>query len=220
MAKINFFILIIILCVSCQHQNGTIGSTPPNRSLANNSVMRIFLQEVANRTKTMTVKNLEDEALKFIKYYNSKTNVGNWEQIGITKQQAQKIKSLYDDMPYMNKVRKWVRSNITKVSMIQSNAAEQAFEIIMRGKPSYINPYKYHSQGTSGMVSSRRKSISPFLSVTQHQTRVAQNIQDLSKNFDKLNKYTLKQLQDLQRRYKEVMAVMIKKRKQSSYFFS
>lgn len=215
MKKLNLLILILFIGVSCQHNSGMHSESKASRSLANNSVMRIFLQEVANKTKSMTAKSLEEEAIKFIKYHNSTTNIGNWEQIGITREQALRIRSLYDDLPYMNKVRKWVRSNITKVYQVQASVAEQAFEVIMRGKTGYINPYTFHAQGATGLALARRKSLSPFLSVNEHQKRVALTIERLTKDFDKLSKSSARSLKSLQTMYKESMVVMIRRGKKS-----
>lgn len=210
MKNLNILILTLMLGSSCQHNSSMFDETKASRSLANNSVMRVFLQELANRSKTMTVQVLEDEAVKFIKTYNYKQNIGNWEQIGITKEQAQKIRTLYDDLPYMNKVRKWLRSNITKVSRVQTLAAEQAFDVIMQGQKSYINPYKFHAEGAAGMISERRNSLSPFQSVSEHQLRVAKSIEGLTTNSSNSLRSKIKELQKI---YKEAMAVMIRRGK-------
>ena len=175
MKKSILLTLITILFAACQHHSSRNFT---GRKIANSSTMRLFIQEVANRGSGMSAHAIETQALQYIK--GKQNDVGNWKQMGISEEEAMSIKSLYDDVPYMNKVRKWVRSNITKVVRIEAKIAQEAYDVIMKGHTSYINPYKLAaSTEVSEMVSARRQVLSPSRSVNEHTSRVTMTINEL-----------------------------------------
>jgi hypothetical protein len=179
MKKLLACTLFLILLASCQHHRSSSFS---GRKIANSSTMRLFIQEIANRGSGLSAHTIETQAIRYIK--NKQNNVGNWKQMGISEDEAMRIKSLYDDVPYMNKVRKWVRSNITKVVRVEAKIAQEAYDVIMKGHTSYINPYKLAaSSEVSQMVSSRRSVLSPTRSVNEHTSRVTMTINELPSSY-------------------------------------
>jgi hypothetical protein len=220
MKKITSMVITLLFVAACQHgpssksdSYSSYTGSSSGRMIATNSAMRIFIQELASRSKTLSMRTIETQALKYIKKYDPSKKAGNWQQMGLSKQQAQKINSLYDDLPYMNKVRKWLRSNITKVVRVERQIAEQAFDVMMKGRKSYLNPYKFHASQTSTRVTSRRSSLSPFSSISEHQSRVTHNITKLPTNTTKVGSSTAKQIKNLQTRYKENLLTMVKRGK-------
>lgn len=196
--------IVIILFTSCQHHSSQYASSKNSRKVANSSAMRLFIQEIAIRGNGLTVHTIETQALSYIKRQENK--VGNWQQMGITKEEAMGIKSLYDDLPYMNKVRKWVRSNITKIVRVEAKIAKEAYDVIMKGHTSYINPYKLAaSQEVTQMVSTRRRSLSPTRSINEHTRRVSMSINDLPSSYSWSS--------GIKKRYKENLLTLIRRGK-------
>ncbi|MCT4642012.1 MAG: hypothetical protein N4A33_06900 [Bacteriovoracaceae bacterium] len=161
--------------ISCSHHKEV--TTYKGRRIASNPLLRIFLSEVSDRSKKYTVRELEDQALKYIKKKSQNSAHGNWSQIGISDVQASKITSLYDDMPHMPKVRKWVMENITLITKVEQKVAKESFDVVNKSFLSFDNPYAFKS--SQSKVVSNRTKISPFESINKDKSRVLNNVQSV-----------------------------------------
>lgn len=158
-------ILILSLAVaflSCQ-------STPSRkmeRSVANTTVLRTFISEVADQSRAMAARELQERverSLKeFLRQEPSDGKFGNWVRMGITREQALKINSLYDDLPYMNKVQKWVMENITILAReVRPSVARSAYNKILGRSGVLLDPYVSLSDDVQGMAMARRNQTMP-----------------------------------------------------------
>lgn len=160
MSKVLVFSVMLTLA-ACQ-------STPPRkveRSIANTTVLRTFLKEVAEQSRDVGARDLQQQIEKNLKEYirqNSEGEHGNWVRMGITKDQAFKIESLYDDLPYMNKVQKWVMENVTTLAKgVKPSIASNAYTKIVGRSGSVINPYQGLSDDVKDLAMARRGQTMP-----------------------------------------------------------
>lgn len=181
-----------LFAISCQSHKPSYQYH--GRRIASTPLLRIFIREIAQKSKKYTARELEEQVLNYIKRESKDSNYGNWLQIGISNSQAQKISSIYDDLPHMPKVRKWITENITKVIKIEDNLAREAFAIINKDKLIYRNPY---SSSANKKIAENFKKYSPIKSISQKRKRVLDDILEL----DSKNKKTYGSLLvDFQRR--------------------
>lgn len=161
MKKILLFSLILAFS-SCQMNSHNRVSS---RSVANTNIMKNFIGEVARGSQKYVAKELEHELEKRLKAFLSKeadgSEIGNWARMGITKDQAKNINGLYDDLPYMNKVQKWVMENITTLMReIKPSIARTAYNKIL-GNAGSFNPYAVLNESVESTAIARRNSVKP-----------------------------------------------------------
>ena len=166
---------LTLVSVSCSSYNKSYKYH--GRRIASNPLLRVFLGEVAQKSKLYTARELEEQVLNYIKRKQKDSTYGNWVQMGISDSQATKINSLYDDLPHMPKVRKWITENITKIVKVEQKFAKEAYELINKGNLVYKNPYA--AQKVGSRVSDSREAISPFRSIDDKKSRVLANIQEV-----------------------------------------
>lgn len=164
--------LVIISCQSHKPEYRYSG-----RRIASTPILKTFLREVSQRAKIKSTQELEEQVLNYIKRQSKDSSYGNWVQMGISDSQAKRISSLYDDLPHMHKVRKWVTENITKIVNVEKRFAREAYELINQGHLVYKNPYS--ASTVSSKIVSKRSSISPFKSINDKKSRVLENIQNV-----------------------------------------
>ncbi|MCO4754785.1 MAG: hypothetical protein KC478_09890 [Bacteriovoracaceae bacterium] len=178
----NFAVLFLTFSIaSCQ----MTPSRNMSRSIANTSLLRSFLKEVADQSEKMAAKELQSQLdarfKEFIREEAPNGQSGNWARMGITKDQAMKIDSLYDDLPYMNKVQKWVMENMTVLMKeVKPSIAAKAYSSIAGNAGGLYNPYKGLSDDVGSAVSSRRSQTMPDnMRRRQAQPKEASVVQEL-----------------------------------------
>lgn len=169
---------MIFLLASCQtHQSVSKNS---GREIANTRVLKNFIDDIAIQSERSaqryTSEEIEQKILAYIKRKEKDMAYGNWEKMGINKNQADDIKSIYDDGPHMIKVQKWVAENITKIIKISDDIAANAYNLMMRHSQSTINPYTFGRMQSGQMMFSRRNSTSPFKSLNEKSERVVHEV--------------------------------------------
>lgn len=158
---ICFFIALAF--VGCQ-------STPSRRyaerSIANTGILKVFVREVAESSEKYAARELEEQIEKRLKDYLREVpadgEFGNWARMGITKEQAMKIEGLYDDLPYMNKVQKWVMENVTVLMHdVRPSMARAAYKKILGPSGRLFDPYHGLTDDVQGMAMARRNQTMP-----------------------------------------------------------
>ena len=182
MKKLIGLALITLVLVSCQSQRSLFGDGG-SRSVANTRLLRMFIEDVARQsqktTQRYTVQEIEEKILQYLKRKEKDMLHGNWSKVGISKLQADDMKSLYDDFPHMNKVHKWVAENITKVIKVSDDLAAISYNSIMRKSKSSINPYSFAKNESSQLMMSRRLNTSPFKSINEKGARVFKQVSEV-----------------------------------------
>lgn len=174
--KLLFTLTVLSLVImSCQSHKPEYRYN--GRRIASTPILKTFLREVSQRAKIKSTQELEEQVLNYIKRQSKDSSYGNWVQMGISDSQAKKITSLYDDLPHMHKVRKWVTENITKIVKVEKRFAREAYELINQGHLVYKNPYSASS--VTSKIASKRGTISPFKSINDKKSRVLENIQSV-----------------------------------------
>lgn len=174
--KLLFGLVVLsTITLSCQSHKPEYRYS--GRRIASTPILRTFLREVSQSAKLKSTRELEEQVLRYIKSQSKDSNYGNWVQMGISDSQAKKITSLYDDLPHMHKVRKWVTENITKIVKVEQRFAREAYELINKGNLVYKNPYA--AKEVTSRIGSNRTSISPFKSIDDKKARVLDNIQNV-----------------------------------------
>ena len=83
-----------------------------------------FIDDIARQSQKSATKytsdQIEKKVLEYIKRQEKDMAFGNWSKMGLLDDQAKQINGLYDDLPYMNKVHKWVSENITRIIKIET----------------------------------------------------------------------------------------------------
>src|SRR5690606_2049827 len=138
---------------------------------------RIFLQELASKSGRYTTASIEEAALAYIRRTDPAKKYGNWNELGITEDQAKAIRSLDDELPYMPKVRKWITENATKYLRVEVKVAEAAFDAMKSGMRAFDNPYRL-SHSISDQVSTARNRFKPQSLLTK-QERIMVKLNDL-----------------------------------------
>lgn len=162
MKKLLCFILI--LTMSACSTNSFHSSA--QRSLANTRVLQTFIKGIARKSGNVATRELEQQIQNNLKKYIMQTpdgsDVGNWARMGITKEQASKINTLYDDLPYMNKVHKWIMENVTVLARgIKPSIARTVYNEIAGNTRVLVNPYQGMSDEVAELTLSRRNSNRP-----------------------------------------------------------
>jgi len=142
---------------------------------SNSQLFRTFIKSLSEQTGK-EAHILETQIVKYLKNQDDK----NWTKVGLKKSQANEISGLYDDLPHMNKVRKWVSENVTKIIRVETRIAAKAYALIKSETRTVLNPYKFHTPSTSAMMSARRSSVSPYKSINQKQLRVLEEIKTIN----------------------------------------
>jgi len=166
MLKLSSILLATFMLASCQ----SFHSVKPNqkRYIANigSGALKGFIDDIARQTQgtanRMSAAQIEKKVLAYIKKKESSAAYGNWQKMGILDDQAKNIDNLYDDLPYMNKVHKWVTQNITDILPINPSMAESAYKAIVQRSGSGFNPYKLTQKQLQQLTTARASSTSPF----------------------------------------------------------
>ena len=136
------------------------------RSLANTTTLRVFVRSLARRTGNVAAREMEQQIQNNFKRFILQTpdgsDVGNWARLGITKEQAQRINSLYDDLPYMNKVHKWIMENVTVLARgVKPSIARAVYSEIAGNSRVLVNPYAGMTDEATQMTLQRRNQNRP-----------------------------------------------------------
>jgi hypothetical protein len=176
MQKSLFLVVLSLVIASCQSfRSSDNASSRVRREIANLNLLKGFIDDIARQTQksatSYTSKQIERKVLDYIKRKEKDMAFGNWSKMGLMDDQVKQINGLYDDLPYMNKVHKWVSENITRIIKVETSIAESAYALMMRRSKPSINPYKNAVSDANEMMMNRRNSSSPFQS-----TAVKENI--------------------------------------------
>lgn len=157
-------LIILISVAACQSRPSYKSA---QRSVANTTVMRVFITEVAEQSQRYAARELQNQVesrlVQFLREGADESNqVGNWVRMGITKEQAMQVNGLYDDLPYMNKVQKWVMENFTTLmSDIRPSMARNAYSKVLGESGSLYDPYMGMSDDLQNALSGRRNQTMP-----------------------------------------------------------
>lgn len=162
--KWSLFLTICLLMSACSSVNTSQHDT--YRSLANTTALRLFVRSVAKRSGNVAARELEQQIQRNFKSFIMQTpdgsDVGNWARIGITREQASKINGLYDDLPYMNKVHKWIMENVTVLARgVKPSIARAVYNEISGGSHALLNPYRGMTDDAAAGVLNRRNQNRP-----------------------------------------------------------
>lgn len=165
MLKILPSTLLILIFNSCQSFN-SVGHHSTQRKIANSTILKTFIDDIARKTQgtvnKMTSSEIEKKILEYIKRKEKNTSHGNWSKMGILDDQAVKINTLYDDLPYMKKIHRWVTQNITSIVPITPSTAKESYRAIINKSTDGFNPYALTEQELKALTISTRNSTSPF----------------------------------------------------------
>ena len=189
MKRILILSLTTLILASCQ-SHYSVSNSSGSREIANTVVLRGFLDDVARQMSSkgqkMTTQQLEKKIMEYIRRKESDMAHGNWTKMGLNKLQADDMKSLYDDVPHMGRVHKWVSENITRIVKMSDDIAYNSYKLIMKESGSMINPYAYGKTASTNMMSSRRSLIkppamtkTPYQSINDKSSRVFTQIADV-----------------------------------------
>lgn len=169
--------LISLGAISCQsfHSAPKVEVT---RSLASTPAFRVFLQELAQKSGRYTTTSIEEAAISYIRRTDPGKKYGNWNELGISEEQARAIKSLDDELPYMPKVRKWITENVTKFARVEVKVAEAAYDAMKAGMRTADNPYRLSTSANQQLTGARNR-FKPQ-SLLSKQERIMVKVNDLS----------------------------------------
>lgn len=137
-----------------------------DRYVASSPILRTFIKEIAEKSEGLASRELEQQIeaqlKKFLRENPADGDFGNWARMGISKEEAMKIESLYDDLPYMKKVQKWVMENVTLLSReVKPSVARNAYNKIVGKSKALFDPYKGLSDDVAAQVMRRRDQTMP-----------------------------------------------------------
>lgn len=213
---IRLLILISLVLAGCQSNpsrngnftsDGEVSRTPSTSSV----LVRTFIRELAAHSGHSAAA-IERQAIQYIQRQARNNAHGNWSEIGITREEAMRIESLYDDLPYMNKVRKWVQNNVHRVITVQRAHAELAYAAMMRGRSNVSNPYTREAFTLAERLASARNRFKPAfdtIGIAQHRVNLA--VSELGAKARNLSSQTRKKIADLTKRYKDALLTYVKR---------
>lgn len=166
-------ISMTLIMTSCQTGSYKHKNT---RHLASYSSLPKFLRAISSGSAD-DVQKLEKSIISYIQKHEENMTHGNHVVVGISKEEAQQIKSLSDDLPFMGKVHAWAMENITLVdTSISTSVARKAFSEISTNS----NPYPALTTSAQGVRRAQRHSQSPYKSIANGNERVLASIEEIS----------------------------------------
>lgn len=183
MRKLSMILGVIAITASCQSFNSFQSpSSKVKREIANSNLLRSFIDDIARQTQRSGTRysseQIERKILEYIKRKEKDMAYGNWTKMGLMDDQVKQINGLYDDLPYMNKVHKWVSENITRIIKIDTKVASSAYDLIMSRSKPLFNPYKTAMGEANQMMLNRRNASSPFHSTAQKESLVKMQVRN------------------------------------------
>lgn len=179
-----FTVVIFSACQSAKKADQiALKNIPMHRSVASSQTFIRFLQKISKRAKIPQTA-LEESILKYIKDPVVRGGHRNHIVLGITDDQARRISSLSDDLPYMDKVRKWVTENITLINRnISRDIAEEVFETIIVQSRGIKNPYRlvgsHIESDARSMIRARQIQSSPVSVLSNKNQRLLNDLEDI-----------------------------------------
>lgn len=174
----NFVLILgLITLISCQtNRNGEKVS----REIATGElVWRTFVKQFSQKSK-MSEESIEKTMIQYFQKKSNSGKDGNYISLGITDDQAQKIKSLGDDLPYMPKVRKWGMENMDKIfPTVQKGILADVYEEVVVASRGVTNRYKITIANTANRRA-RQKQISPIRSISEKQEQLLGDIRGIN----------------------------------------
>jgi hypothetical protein len=153
---VTFTLSTLTGLVSCQSFNSPQDSV--RRYIANIGPIRFekFIDDIVLQSRNsgtrVTKAQAEKKALAYIK--------ANHKKLGLSKVDADNIKSVYDDIPAMNNIHKHLTRHITDILPINSNIAQKAYKSIIQS-PGSINPYSTQGRNLRNSTLAARNNNSP-----------------------------------------------------------
>lgn len=185
MRKFITLIFLLTVLASCQSKRSWFNLSG-SRKIANTRVLKMFIDDIARQSQKTgqryTTQEIEKKVLEYLKRKEKDMAHGNWTKVGISKLQVDDMKSLYDDVPHMNKVHKWVAENITKIIKVSDDLAAISYNTIVRRNTANINPYSFGKQQSNQLMLNRRTNTSPFRSVNEKGARVFKQVSEVKDN--------------------------------------
>jgi hypothetical protein len=173
MHKLLILFLSVSIIISCQTNRQTTDNS--GREVANAETWRAFIVQFSSKAK-LTEESVEKTMIKYFQNKAANSKHGNYVSLGITDEQAQKIKTLADDLPYMPKVRKWGMENMDKIfPSVKKSLISDVYEEIVVGTRGVTNRYKM-SLKTSTSTRTRQKQTSPLNSISEKREQLLADI--------------------------------------------
>jgi len=184
MTRILSFSLAMLIFTACQTARNSTSDIhlPAQRNIASSTNLIKFLRRLSKSTN-IPEHALEKSIISYIKDPTVRMGHRNHVALGLTDDQARRINSLSDDLPYMDKVRKWAMENITVVnSKISKSIAAETYNAIVVNSRGVKNPYLYVKPSTStrSSVRLRQQETSPVNLITDKQQRLLSDIDELA----------------------------------------
>ncbi len=172
-------IKLLITCfiiVSCQTNPSK--NTSQARFVASGEVVRTFISKFAQSAQ-MTDEAVEQGIIQYFKTKTEGQTHPNYVSVGISKEEAESIKSLSDARPFMHKAKKWAMENMDKIfpKANKSELAKIYDEIIVKnrgGENAYLD-----SSAATIAKRKRRRQISPVKSISDRQEKLLDSINKL-----------------------------------------
>jgi hypothetical protein len=153
MKSLILIISTALIMTACQ--TGTYKDN--KRTVASGQAFAKFLMHMAAETSTDAVK-IEKSIISYIQRHDESAGTQGYELLGITREEANRIKSLSDDLPYMGRVQRLVMKNMTKIDPnLNSSIASRVYAKISDGP----NPYSVKAVTTGSVRRAKRKPSLP-----------------------------------------------------------
>ncbi len=148
------------------------------RNLATGEMWRTFIKQFS-KSANMTEEHIEKSIIRYFQTKASNSTHGNYVSIGITEDQAQRIKTLGDDFAYMPKVRKWSLENMDKIfPSVKKNVLQDIYKEIVVSNRGIRNRYQPITNN-SNTRRHRQRQISPIKSLSEKQEHILASIRQL-----------------------------------------
>ena len=131
----------------------------------------------------MSVTDIDDSIIRYLKTTESNSTFGNHVASGITKKQADDLESLIknvDDQPHIAKVQDWVMENMPRINSKKFNTdtVKQVYsEIVLKA-----NKTQYKAYSTVTNNSKKYQQVSSVPAITEKQYQVVEFIDTLIKD--------------------------------------
>jgi hypothetical protein len=160
--------LIMTACQTGSHRTN-------QRTVASSKNFTNFLRMISAETTSDAAK-IEKSIISYIQRHDDNLTHGNYELMGLTKEEANRIKSLSDDLPYIGKVQRWAMKNMTKIDPnLSSSKISKVYAQISDGP----NPYSVKAVSSGSVRRARKKSVSPYRSIAEEDARIMQSIEEI-----------------------------------------
>lgn len=179
-------IISVFIFAGCQTAPKVEQRERYNREIATRKLIFVdFVESLAKKTK-MSVTDIDDSIIKYLKTTESNSNFGNHAASGMSEKQVESLDSLLknvDDQPHIAKVQDWVMENMSRINpkLYPKDVVRSSYNEVM--KTAHKTAYKAHSTVVDSAGLAKKYNVSSIPAISENQYQIVEFIDTLIKPY-------------------------------------